>query len=259
MGVEMSNNDCTARAFFETKDDCKGCVEVLRATLDSQGLYAELRAGVLEDEDWITAWHDYFKPLEIGERFLIHPPGYSPACESGRIEIEINPGQTFGTGNHESTRLCLRMLEYLEMEGKKVIDAGCGSGILSIASLKLGADRIVGFDIDPLAALESRFNAKVNQVGDWAIWVTGSVQSIKSGWADLIIANLDRSILLSNAELAGCLSPLGSIILSGFMVRDSDLICRQFSVNNLRVSQEITEGEWACLCLTGWDRDGNDG
>ena len=144
----------------------------------------------IADQNWMEAWKQYYKPILIGERLLILP-AWMDSPEPSRIAIKIDPGMAFGTGTHPTTQLCLELMEKsFEERGKRkdsfffplsCIDVGCGSGILSIAALKLGATKVLGVDIDEESVKNSRENADTNGVGDELILGVGSVREILEG------------------------------------------------------------------------------
>ena len=132
---------------------------------------------IVEDEDWMAAWKKYYMPLSIGKRFLIEPV-WMNTPDSDRIKIKIDPGMAFGTGTHPSTQLCLEHLEDVVKGGDTIIDVGCGSGILSIAAIKLGAQKALGVDIENPAIKNTEINARANGVLDKIEVGLGSVQEI---------------------------------------------------------------------------------
>ncbi len=155
----------------------------------------------LEDKDWEREWMDNFHPMKFGQRLWICP-SWREVPEPEAVNVMLDPGLAFGTGTHPTTALCLRWLDSLDLAGKVVVDFGCGSGILSLAALKLGAKQVIGIDIDPQALQASLANAKRNQVEDrLSLFLPQNQPSIK---ADVVVANI----------LAGPLKELASTIMT---------------------------------------------
>ncbi|TLU59946.1 50S ribosomal protein L11 methyltransferase [Thalassotalea litorea] len=155
----------------------------------------------LEDKDWEREWMDNFHPMKFGERLWICP-SWREVPEPDAVNVMLDPGLAFGTGTHPTTALCLTWLDGLDLKGKTVVDFGCGSGILSLAALKLGAERVIGIDIDPQALQASKANAERNGVADrLSLYLPADQPSLK---ADVVVANI----------LAGPLKELSSIITS---------------------------------------------
>ena len=150
-------------------------------------------------EDWINNWKKYFHPIPVGEKLLIRPL-WEEACDpQGRIVLDLEPGLAFGTGTHETTRLCLELLEKYLTPGCDFLDMGCGSGILSVAALLLGAKSAVGVDIDPLAVKTAVENANTNHVGEKFTGICGNLAEKVTGKFQVVAANIvaDIVILLS--------------------------------------------------------------
>ena len=177
----------------------------------------------IADEDWMSAWKQHYHPIPIGQNLLILPAWLeNPSPE--RVAIRIDPSMAFGTGTHPTTQLCLELVEQYQRFGYPVIDVGCGSGILSIAALKLGASRALAVDIDPQAIRSTRENAEANGVLELIETGQGSVGEILAAkfsfsQAPLVLANILAPVIirLFAAGLAGLVSPGGILVLSGIL------------------------------------------
>ncbi|MCK9532872.1 MAG: 50S ribosomal protein L11 methyltransferase [Gammaproteobacteria bacterium] len=197
------------------------------ADADMDGVVAELarrlaptplppyRIERLEDQDWNRAWMDRFQPMRFGERLWIVPSWHAPA-DPQAVNILLDPGMAFGTGTHATTRLCLEWLDSHAPMGKRVIDYGCGSGILAIAAARLGATTVWATDNDPQALLATRENAERNAVSE--VLVTTSPEQAPVEPADVLIANILAGPLMILAErFAALVRPGGDVVLSGIL------------------------------------------
>lgn len=171
---------------------------------------------ILEDKDWERAWMDDFKPQKFGHRLWICPTWLTPPDEPGAIHLMLDPGLAFGTGTHPTTSLCLTWLEQAPIQNKQVIDYGCGSGILSIAALKLGAAHVDAVDIDPQALMATQNNAQSNHIGPLAL-STGTPDQLNQP-VDLIIANILLAPLISLKDrFHQLILPGGLLVVSGIL------------------------------------------
>ena len=170
----------------------------------------------LEDKDWVREWMDHFHPMQFGERLWICP-SWRDVPNPDAVNVMLDPGLAFGTGTHPTTALCLQWLDGLELAGKTVVDFGCGSGILGIAALKLGAARVIGIDIDPQAIQASRDNAMRNGVAD-QIELYLPADQPQDVEADVVVANILAGPLRELAPLIAGHGKAGSLMaLSGVL------------------------------------------
>ncbi|WP_429134357.1 50S ribosomal protein L11 methyltransferase [Aeromonas hydrophila] len=170
----------------------------------------------LEDKDWVREWMDHFHPMQFGERLWICP-SWRDVPNPDAVNVMLDPGLAFGTGTHPTTALCLQWLDGLELAGKTVVDFGCGSGILGIAALKLGAARVIGIDIDPQAIQASRDNAERNGVAD-QIELYLPADQPQDVEADVVVANILAGPLRELAPLIAGHGKAGSLMaLSGVL------------------------------------------
>jgi ribosomal protein L11 methyltransferase len=171
---------------------------------------------VVEDQDWTRAWMDLFHPMQFGRRLWIYPWNVEPPADGDAIVVRLDPGLAFGTGTHPTTALCLEWLDAQDLAGKTVIDYGCGSGVLAIAALKLGAARVVGVDNDPQALAASRDNAERNGVADRLVLV--APEAFSEAPADVLVANILAGPLEELApRFAHGVKPGGELALSGIL------------------------------------------
>jgi ribosomal protein L11 methyltransferase len=215
------------RALFDAGADPVGVTARLRALLGEALPPAAFER--IEDRAWEREWLRDFRPMRFGRRLWVCPGGL-PADDPDAIRVELDPGLAFGTGTHATTAMCLGWLEGLpevELAGAEVIDYGCGSGILAVAAVKLGAGRVVGVDIDPQARLATRENAQRNQVLD-CIQITDDPDALGAP-ADILLANILAGPLVALApRLARLVRPAGRIALSGLLLEQADTVAAAY-------------------------------
>ena len=215
-----------------------------------------------EDKDWNEQWEqEGFEPIIVGDgRLIIHDGRHLPQDQflnfhnsSLPTEIEIDAHLAFGTGTHETTRMICSLLLDMPLKGKRVLDCGCGTGILGICALKLGADSVVGYDIDEWSADNTRHNAVINQV-DNNMTALCSDATVLDGFStefNLVMANINRNILLNDMERFRSVMTSGaSLILSGFYKEDCALLESKAQSLGLSLQATRTDGDWACLLFT---------
>ncbi len=208
-----------------------------------------------EDKDWNEQWEqEGFSPIVIGRRCMIHDGRhlgeYLP--NDYDIAVEIDAKLAFGTGTHETTRMIVSMLLEQNLHGCRVLDCGTGTGILSIAAIKMGADEAIGYDIDEWSVDNARHNAVINHVDEQFISLLGDVSILKEveGTFDVVLANINRNILLADMPTFRYKMTTGSIlILSGFYQTDIPILSEKAAELDLKTIQQQTDGDWACLVL----------
>jgi ribosomal protein L11 methyltransferase len=210
---------------------------------------------VVDEADWAEAWKAHFPVLRVGRRLVIRPSWRRHRAAPDEIVLALDPGMAFGTGLHPTTRLCLVGLESLAargaVDGARVLDVGCGSGILGIAAARLGAERVVGLDLDPIAIEATTANARRNRLGRRVTARLGSVPSGEPPF-DVVLANLIASVLVTLAGgLAAELRRGGSLLASGIF-RDREPEVREaFAAAGLAVAGRWAEDDWVALEATG--------
>lgn len=212
--------DTDVIGLYEADSDMAAVIEAL-AGYPPLGKGFHHKIEQLEDKDWEREWMDNFHPMRFGERLWICP-SWRPVPDANAVNVMLDPGLAFGTGTHPTTALCLQWLDGLDLDGKTVIDFGCGSGILAIAALKLGAARAVGIDIDPQAIQASRDNAQRNGVADrLELYLSHEKPCDLS--ADVVVANILAGPLRELAPLISTLPrPGGYLGLSGILASQAE-------------------------------------
>ena len=211
----------------------------------------------IPSEDWGRSWKQHFRPLVIGRCLVIAPPWEAGPFPEDRLVVRIDPGMSFGTGHHATTRMCLEALEaFLDQwrgdAGPRVLDVGTGTGILAMAADALGAERVVAVDTDPEACTGAMKNLALNHTRDCVQVLHGGVDALRPGMRfDLVVANLDSRSLrpLFNA-LKVLLAPHGRLVASGILLEEEEALSGAARAAGLRSIARQSDGEWLCLTLT---------
>jgi ribosomal protein L11 methyltransferase len=247
----------TVRAYLEMDDKIEDTRQKLEESLYYLGMIQPLPAPSykeIADQNWMEAWKQHYKPILIGQRLVI-VPAWMDSPDPDRIAIKIDPGMAFGTGTHPTTQLCLQLMEKTIID-TRVIDVGCGSGILSIAAIKLGAKQALGVDIDVGSVTNARENAGSNGVGNELILGVGSVDEIKNGQfpfdkAPLVLANILAPVIvrLFDAGLADLIEDHGAIILSGILQEQEGRVVEAGQAKGLRMNERRQIGDWVAFTM----------
>ncbi|QIA62239.1 50S ribosomal protein L11 methyltransferase [Vibrio astriarenae] len=196
----------------------------------------------LEDKDWEREWMDNFHPMKFGERLWICP-SWRDIPEPDAVNVMLDPGLAFGTGTHPTTALCLEWLEGLDLEGKTVIDFGCGSGILAIAAIKLGAEKVIGIDIDPQALLASKDNAARNGVAE-QLEVFLPQDQPQDLIADVVVANILAGPLRDlSSIIKGLVKPQGVLAMSGVLDTQAEDVANYYR-DEMTLDAIVEQSEW---------------
>lgn len=230
---------------FSTSTDVADVLTRLQAALGTD--VPPHQVDTLPDADWTRAWMTRYQPVAVGQRLWICPSWCAPP-DPAAINIMLDPGVAFGTGEHPTTALCLEWLSEQALAGRTLIDYGCGSGILAIAALKLGARHVYAVDLDPLALVASRENAARNGVGD-RLTVMSAEAPVPLAAADVVVANILAGTLIELApRLATLVHAGGLIVLAGVLTEQIDELCRHYTTDF--VFETRRRGEWVLLAGT---------
>jgi ribosomal protein L11 methyltransferase len=219
--------ELVANALFEGVADQRGIVALLQEMVPSLDP-AQVAFREVADADWTRAWMDQYQPMRFGRRLWIYPSTIAPPEDADAVVVRLDPGLAFGTGTHPTTALCLAWLDGLDLAGASVLDYGCGSGVLAIAALKLGAARALGVDNDPQALLASQDNAQRNGVADALTLLAPGDARI--GRHSVVLANILAGALVAlEPQLAAACAPGSRIALSGILREQDDEVLAAYA------------------------------
>jgi len=256
-GVEVEDGEAgraTVVAYFEDEGRGDRRLYVLHRYLEElDALGAGGRPRVcgmtrLDGREWRTAWRRYFPALQITDRITVCPPWLAVDPSSGRIVLTITPGMAFGTGLHETTRLCLALVEELVRPGDSVLDVGAGTAILSLAAAGLGAGRVVAVEIDEAAVKNARENIEQNGMEERIGLICGTVGDVPTDAFDLILGNIRCDVLLAMvSELRARLAPEGRVVFSGVLKTEGEAFRVGLAREGLCVLDVRGQGQWLAM------------
>ncbi|MDO5037061.1 MAG: 50S ribosomal protein L11 methyltransferase [Tissierellia bacterium] len=233
--------------FYLAEDQDKSFLEDLKRDLEDRGL-GELLVDQVQEEDWANNWKKYYKPIDLNESLALVPSWEDYEPKEGQEVLYIDPGMAFGSGTHETTYMCMEEVYDLVQEGDRVIDIGCGSGILSLVALKKGAQEALGVDIDPVCITASRNNSRLNGLEDRFKLFEGNLLDVVEGEAQVIVSNIVAEIIVTMiGDLRDHLKLGGYFITSGIILDKKDLVVSELENQGFEVLRERTKGEWVAL------------
>ena len=263
--IEMQNAEPKVTVYMEDDEvgrrklaALQGAVEELKADA-AAGAYGEdvdlgpltVDVYVEDDSEWKDNWKEFFKPKKVGKRIVVKPTWYDYEKEEGDLVIEIDPGMAFGTGTHETTSLCLRLMEDYMADGDKVLDVGCGSGILAIAGALLGSPEVLGVEIDPVAVEIAQENLELNGVTDVARAQYGDLTKGIDFKAEIVVANLMADlVMMLSADVAKHILPGGKYISSGILVEKRDQVAAVIRDCGFDIVEIREDGMWCAIVAT---------
>lgn len=245
--LKKDRNKAFVHIYLEPDVSPAEAVAFLSERYNAEGIGHEIELLDCAEEDWRNNWKKYFNPIEVGKNLLIRPSWRDDYDAKDRVVLNIDPGLAFGTGGHETTRLCLEMCEKYMKKGDSVLDVGCGSGILGIATLLLGAEKAVGVDIDETAVRTAKENAEINGVGDKLTAICGSFTDKVEGKYDIVLANIVADAIMFLSEgIADFMKDDAVYIMSGIIDTRAEEVKASVS-RYFDIIEEHIENGWACF------------
>lgn len=247
--LKMDRSKAKIHIYIDPEDNIGEAVQFLRERLTAENIAHTIDQSNVKEDDWLNNWRKFFKPMEVGNRLLINPSWHTDTDPKGRMMLNIDPGLAFGTGKHETTRLCMEALERFVKGGEKVLDVGCGSGILGIAAVMLGAQSAFGVDIDEMAVRTANENAVVNRVDDKFTAIAGDLVDKVAGKYDIVVANIvaDAIIALSD-QVSGFMTDDAVYITSGIIDTRADDVKAAIRDSFDIIEENVYHG-WYCFVL----------
>lgn len=233
--------------YISPEDNPVEAIAFLKERYTQANIPFEIASSGCEEQDWLNNWKQYFNPIEVGEKILIRPTWREKYDPKDRVVLNLDPGLAFGTGTHETTRLCLQAVEKYTTPQTTMLDVGCGSGILAVAALLLGAKSAVGVDIDEMAVKTAKENAQLNGVEDKFSVLAGNLTEKVEGKYNVVAANIvaDAIIMLSK-DIKKFMYDDSVYIMSGIIDTRVDDVLNAIS-DTFEVKEKLLENGWCCL------------
>ena len=251
--LEHKGKVAVVKAYFAEEDNIEDVLQYVNerlTELKEMGLdlgEAKVEHEKMHEEDWANTWKQYYKPSKVGEKIVVKPIWEEYEAKDGELVVDLDPGMAFGTGTHETTRMCIQALERYVKEESTVFDVGCGSGILAIAAAKLGAKLAVGVDLDPVAVESSIENVGYNNLHNIEI-LHGNLVEVIDGKADIVVANILAEIIcILTDDVKRVLKDGGIFITSGIIHDRVDMVCEKLEATGFEVIEKNRDGEWNCI------------
>lgn len=248
--IDKINDDPIIHLYISPIQNLSEMAQSARSLLEQNQIEHQMEIRLIPDKNWNDEWMKYYKPVHISDHMTVVPCWIDYKKNADELVVLLDPGAAFGTGTHETTKLCLSALERYTTPDCRMLDVGTGSGILAITSLLLGARSAEAVDIDPLSVKAANANASLNHVEDLISVKLGNLLDHASGQYQLITANIVADVIISMLpDLMNYMSPTGTLILSGIICeRESDVLTALCD-NGYKVIERLQDGEWIALVV----------
>lgn len=251
--LEYGGKAAVVKGYFDKgslKKDTNQYIENKLNEIKSMGIdigEGRVIVGSVNEEDWANNWKKYYKPTKIGKRIVVKPIWEEYKAKDNDIVIELDPGMAFGTGTHETTRMCVQALEKYVDPQNVIFDVGTGSGILAIASAKLGAKEVMAVDLDPVAVDSAKQNISFNDISKIKV-LQGNLLDVVDGKADIVVANIIAEIIiLLTDDVKKSLNEGGLFISSGIIRERKEAVTQKLIQSGFEIIEINTDGEWVCI------------
>lgn len=249
--LARSREQAIIHIYVSPEENPAEAVSYLKGQLPAAGIPFELELGSVREEDWANEWKRFYHPLRVGKKLLICPSWEDRAATEGDIKITLDPGMAFGTGTHETTRLCMALLEEHVTSETEMLDVGCGSGILAVTALLLGAKRAVGVDIDELAVKVAEENAVRNGVSERLSLICGDITKQVEGRYDVICANIVADVIIRmSKDICSFMKPGSVLLCSGIIEPREQEVLDALAACGLTHLKTLREKGWVATAFT---------
>ena len=247
--LQKDRAESIVHVYIEEGNNPAEAVSFISDRLNAEKIDFRIETDGCSEEDWADKWKAFFKPTPVGERLFVRPIWIDDYDAGNRAVLNIEPGAAFGTGTHDTTRLCLETLDKIIKDGDTVLDIGCGSGILAIASMLLGATEGFGVDIDELAVKTAKGNGKMNGLDEPELkFVCGDLADKVTKQYDVVVANIVADIIiLFSTQVRAFMKPGAKFIASGIIDTRADEVVTALQNAGLKLTERIEHGGWVCL------------
>lgn len=251
--LEHKGKFAVVKGYFSEEDNIDEIIAYINEKVEEiKALGIDVGEGKVEvekmyEEDWANNWKKYYKPSKVGEKIVVKPIWEEYEAKDEELVVELDPGMAFGTGEHETTRMCIQALEKYVQKDSTVFDVGCGSGILAIAAAKLGARLAVGVDLDPVAVESAKENVGFNNIDNIEI-LHGNLIEVIDGKADIVVANIIAEIIcILTEDVSRVIKPNGYFITSGIIHDRVEMVTNKLEECGFEVIKVNKDGEWNCI------------
>lgn len=250
-GVQEDEDHITVFTSGNSKDSETQFAEVLNKLKEDKLIESfRIEKELLDDQNWNMLWEESREVIRVSDKIIIKPTFKSYSAKENEIVLTIDPKMSFGTGEHQTTKLMLRLLEKIVKPGMKVLDVGSGTGILAIASVKLGASKAIAVDFDEICFENCKENCVINEVENSVEVVTGEIEIVAENNFDLILANIQKNVLLEIADkIKSLLNQNGVVILSGLLDSDKNPIEQKYHSLGFKTERVEQMDEWIAISL----------
>ncbi len=246
--IKRDRTKSVIHLYINPDENIEDAVNYLTERFSAEGIPYEYDNSSVSDADWADNWKKFFKVTPIGERLVIRPTWEEYDNTENKTVLSMDPGAAFGTGTHATTKMCLLLLDKYVKSGDKMLDIGCGSGILSIAAALLGAEKAVGVDIDSVAVKVAKENAEINNTGDKTEYTVGDLAEKVTGKFNIVCANIVADIVMKLTEgVSRYMTEDSVFITSGIIDIRKDEVIEKLESCGFEIIETVTDSNWYCF------------